>query len=82
MKKPRRPPSTIHTKILQSVIAASVGAAAGYAYAKLGMPRPLADRSGAFTGMYATAGAVLGVVSMRLGAIVRSLLEDYGPRDR
>lgn len=69
----------LHRRFISAVLAASIGAVAGYLYSQVDLPPEL--RSGSFAGMYATAGAAIAVLAVRLFSLGKSIVQDY-LRDR
>lgn len=67
-------------KLTSSVLSASAGAAIGYAIAYYSLPRAMVEGGTALLGIYGSAGAVAGIVSLRLGIIARDLFSDYRKR--
>ena len=76
MRRPGRRRSALGFRLASSLLAASLGAAAGYLYARFWMPPRLADHGG-FMGMYVTAGAAVGLVTMRLATLGWAILRDW-----
>ena len=67
-------------RFTSATLSAAAGAALGYGWARLSLPAEVATAR--LLGMYASAGAVLGVLAVRLGAILASILKDALSRQR
>ena len=76
MKSSRRTTSIFKT-IASSFLAAAVGCVVGYAYGKGTVPAHVLERSQLLLGTYATAGAAVGVIGLRMFAIARGMWRDY-----
>jgi len=72
----------LYLKLVQSILAAGIGAAIGYGYARINLPAEVQTRAAHLIGVYASAGAVIGVVGLRFGLLVRAMIRDYLRRDR
>lgn len=70
---------TVRKKLASSMLAAAVGAAAGYGYATRFLSEELQETKSVF-GMYVVLGAVLAVLGLRLFGIFRTILSDYGSK--
>lgn len=69
---------SIKRRVIQSFLAASVGAALGYLYARTQLPPKLLQSNGAMTGMFATAGAAVGMLTLRMSKMLWTMFSDYG----
>ena len=71
----RRP--GLYTIVAQSLFGAAIGVAAGYAYVTLSVPAKILEENRFLLGAYASAGAVVGVVGLRVLVLMRTLYRDY-----
>lgn len=74
MKRSGRP-STIN-RVATALLGASLGAAGGYLVALQQLP-PAVIEENRIPPMWASAGAVVGVLVMRLGALLLMMIRDY-----
>lgn len=63
-------------RIAQAFIAAAAGSFVGYQYAVATVP-PEVLATSQVAGMYATAGAVIGVLAMRMGALLLAMGREF-----
>lgn len=74
--------SGLGRRISQAFIAAAAGTFVGYQYALATVPPHVLETS-QLGGMYATGGAVVGVLSMRMGILLFQLVREFfGRRPR
>ena len=66
---------SLFSRLIVSLFAGLIGAAAGYFYAHSVLPTELLD-AGKFPALYGTAGAACSILVVRFTAIVRSFLRD------
>lgn len=71
MAGPNKPP--LSRRIAISFVVAAIGAAAGFFYAQQTIP---AEKVRTLAPMYATAGALIGILVLRLTALIRMILSD------
>ncbi len=70
-----QPLPSLWKRIATTVVVATVGAVAGLLYSKFFLS--IGDEAGRLDGMYGTLGAVIAVLSVRVAAVVRTILTDY-----
>jgi predicted membrane protein len=68
--------SGLGRRISQAFIAAAAGTFIGYQYALATVPPHVLEKS-QLGGMYATGGAVVGVLSMRMGVLLVQLAREF-----
>jgi uncharacterized membrane protein YidH (DUF202 family) len=67
----------IQRRLTSALLAASAGAAIGYGYAHWQLPPEVLARGGVLPGMFASVGAAVGVVLLRVGEIALGMYRDY-----
>ncbi len=65
------------TILAQSAQFAAIGSVLGYAYAQYNLPPELLETQTLLTGGYALTGAAVGIITLRLGRLARTMIQDY-----
>ena len=65
------------TILVQSALFAAIGSVLGYGYAQLYLPPELFETQPHLRGGYALAGAAVGIITLRLGRLARTMIQDY-----
>ena len=72
----RRRANTLWTTLSTSLGGAAAGAAGGWLYAKYGLPPEVLEKQSYLVGMYASVGAAIGLIGMRVGLLALQVVRD------
>lgn len=69
--------SAARARLFATLLPAAIGCFCGFLYAERAIPAETPEASGLY-GMYATLGAVVGILIMRVGGLVYMIIRDFG----